>query len=81
MIDVIGKGRRFRRIPLDTKTLVAIQDYLQANGNGTDPGHPIFYTLGKHGPYEEKPLTPKAVDCLVKSLAKKALIQKRVHPL
>ena len=80
VIDVIGKGQRFRRIPLDSKTLVAIQDYSKANGNGTNPDHPIFYTLGKHGPYEGKRLTPKAVDCLVKSMAKKALIRKRIHP-
>jgi site-specific recombinase XerC len=37
-------------------------------------------TLGKHGPYDERGLTPKAVDCLIKSSAKKALIQKRIHP-
>jgi integrase/recombinase XerD len=80
VVDVVGKGQKFRRIPLETKTLIAIQDYLKGSGNGTDLDHPIFYTLGKHGPYEEKPLTPKAVDCLVKSLAKKALIQKRIHP-
>ena len=80
VIDVIGKGQKFRRIPLHGDTLVAIKDYLKANGNGMDADHTIFYTLGKHGPYEGKPLTPKAVDCLVKSLAKKALIQKRIHP-
>ena len=80
MIDVIGKGQKFRRIPLEDNTLEAIQDYMKANGNGIDPDHPIFFTLGKHGPYEERGLTPKAVDCLVKSLAKKALIRKRIHP-
>jgi site-specific recombinase XerD len=80
VIDVIGKGKRFRRIPLKTETLLAIQDYLKADGNGSDPGHPIFNTLGKHGPYESTGLTPKAVDCLVKSMAKKALIRKRIHP-
>jgi site-specific recombinase XerD len=48
--------------------------------NGTDPAHPIFQTLGKHGPYEERGLTSKAVDCLIKSAAKGALIQKRIHP-
>jgi site-specific recombinase XerD len=36
--------------------------------------------LGKHGHYEWKPFTPKAVDCLLKSVARKALIQKRIHP-
>ncbi len=80
VVDLIGKGKKFRRVPLKPETLVAIQDYLKANGNGIDLGHPIFYTLGKHGPYGEKPLTPKAVDCLIKSSAKKALIQKRIHP-
>jgi site-specific recombinase XerD len=65
---------------LKTETLVAIKDYLKATENGTDPDHFLFQTLGKHGPYQERELTPKAVDCLVKSLAKKALIQKRIHP-
>jgi site-specific recombinase XerD len=77
---VIGKGKRFRRIPLKAETLLAIKDYLKATRNGIEPTHPLFQTLGKHGPYEEKGLTPKAVDCLIKSTAKKALIQKRIHP-
>jgi site-specific recombinase XerD len=80
VIDVVGKGHKFRRIPLKTETLLSIQDYLKANGNGVNPNHAVFYTLGKHGPYEGKPLTPKAVDCLIKSLAEKALIRKRIHP-
>ncbi len=80
VVDVIGKGKKFRRIPLHGDTLVAIKDYLKATGNGADPGHCLFQTLGKHGPYEERGLTPKAVDCLIKSVVKKALIQKRVHP-
>ena len=80
VIDVIGKGRKFRRIPMKTETLIAIMDYLKATGNGSDPDHPLFQTLGKHGPYQERGLTPKAVDCLIKSVAEKALIQKRIHP-
>ena len=80
VIDVIGKGQKFRRIPLDSGTLIAIKDYLKATGNGTDPAHPLFQTLGKHGPYKERSLTPKAVDCLIKAVAREALIQKRVHP-
>ncbi len=80
VIDGIGIGTRVRRIPLHSEALLAVKDYLKANGNGTDPAHPLFKTLGKHGPYEERGLTPKAVDCLIKSVAKKALIQKRVHP-
>jgi integrase/recombinase XerD len=80
VIDVIGKGKKFRRVPLKTETLIAIKDYLKSSRNGADPVHPLFQTLGKHGPYQERSLTPKAVDCLVKSAAKNALIQKRIHP-
>ena len=80
VIDVIGKGKKFRRIPLKIETLLAIKDYLKANGNGIDPDHPMFKTLGKYGPYEERSLTPKAVDCLVRSMARKALIRKKIHP-
>ncbi len=80
VLDVLGKGKRFRRIPLKGETLVAIQDYLKARNDGDDPADALFRNLGKHGPYEPSPLTPKAVDCLVKAAAKKALIRKRVHP-
>ena len=80
VIDIIGKGRKFRRIPLKTETLLAIKDYLKVAGNGTDSAHTLFQTLGKHGPYEERSLTPKVVDCLIKDVAKKALIQKRIYP-
>jgi integrase/recombinase XerD len=80
VIDVVGKGKKFRRIPLKGETLLAIKDYLKANGNGVDPNHSLFDTLGKHGPYEQRSLTPKALDCLIRSVAKKALIRKRIHP-
>jgi integrase/recombinase XerD len=80
VVDILGKGDRFWRLPLRTETLLAIQDYLKASKNGKDPGQPIFRTLGKHGPYGQAGLTPKAVDCLVKTAAKRALIRKRIHP-
>jgi site-specific recombinase XerD len=37
-------------------------------------------TLGKHGPHRVVPLTPRAVDCLIKRSSRKALIRKRVTP-
>jgi site-specific recombinase XerD len=80
IIDVLGKGKKFRRIPLKIETLLAVKDYLKATGNGTDPENPLFETLGKHGPYQERDLTRKAVDWLIKSTARKALIRKRIHP-
>lgn len=70
MIDVIGKGKKFQRILLNSGTLFAITDYHKATGNGTDPGHPLLQTLGKHGPYPES-LTHKSVDCLVRSVVKR----------
>ena len=51
-IDVIGKGKKFRRTPSPSGTLLVIKDYLKAAGNGTNPGDPLFRTLGKHGPYQ-----------------------------
>ena len=57
VIDVIGKGKKFRRIPIKAETLIAVKDYLKAIGNATDPGHSLFRTLGKHGPYQERDLT------------------------
>lgn len=80
VLDVIGKGQKFRRIPLKLVALKAIQDYWKAGRNGAEPDHPIFYTLGKHGPHPVTPLTPRAVDCLIKRASKKALIRKRVTP-
>lgn len=80
VLDVIGKGRRFRRIPLKLETLAAIQRYWKAAKNGGEPDHPIFHTLGKHGPHRVVPLTPRAVDCLIKRSSKKGLIRKRVSP-
>jgi site-specific recombinase XerD len=74
VIDVIGKGQKFRRMPLKTETLIAIQDYLRVIGNTNDSDRALFHTL------EGKGLTPKAVDCIVKATAKKALIRKRIHP-
>ena len=71
VIDVIGKGKKFRRIPLNSGTLVAVKDYLKATENGTDPNYPLFQTLGKHGPYAKRGLTHKSVDCLISSVVKR----------
>lgn len=80
VIDVMGKGKRHRRVPLRVETLTALREYWKASRNGTEQNHPLFYTLGKHGPYRSQALTPKAVDCVVRKAAEKALIRKRVHP-
>src|SRR4030043_1087520 len=36
VIDVIGKGKRFRRIPIKNDTLLPLQDYLKATKNGVN---------------------------------------------
>ena len=40
MIDVIGKGQKFRRISLHTDAVIAIKDYLKASGNRVEPEGP-----------------------------------------
>jgi integrase/recombinase XerD len=37
VVDIVGKGNRFRRLPLKGETLLATQDYLKAPKNGTGP--------------------------------------------
>jgi len=39
VIDVIGKGGKFRCIPLNAEALIATKDYLRASGNGTGPSN------------------------------------------
>jgi integrase/recombinase XerD len=87
ILDVIGKGKRERRVPLDTDALEAVLDYRKALKNivGADrredgPDMPLFFTLGERGNCTVEPLTHKAVDCLVRRARKAALVTKRVTP-
>ena len=79
VFDVIGKGKRHRRIGLKHDVYKAIQAYTKSHGNG-NADHSIFFTLGKHGLCTKQPLTHKSVDCLIKKYSNKALIRKRVTP-
>ncbi|MCH6545775.1 MAG: tyrosine-type recombinase/integrase [Deltaproteobacteria bacterium] len=81
VLVVNGKGGKVRRVPLHPKALETIRAYWKAEGrNGHDPGEPIFLTLGKHGPYEARRLTYKAIRHLVSRTRKEALIKRRVTP-
>lgn len=80
IINVIGKGKRFRRIPLKTEVYTAILDYWKSIQLNKSNDSPMFYTLGKHGGWGVKPLTVTAVDCLVRKYSKMALIKKHIHP-
>lgn len=47
---------------------------------GTNEGKPLFFTLGEHGKCDVRPLTHKAVDCLLRRVKRAALIAKRITP-
>jgi site-specific recombinase XerD len=82
LIALLPKGRHpeIQTHPLNPVILIAVKDYLKATENGTDPAHPLFQTLGKRSPLSGRGPTHKSVDCLIKSVVQKALIQKRVDP-
>ena len=79
VIDVLGKGKRHRRVALRRDTYESIQDYIEAEGNTSINNH-VFYTLGKHGFCIKQPLTHKAVDCIIRKYSKMALFRKRTSP-
>ncbi len=91
VLDVIGKGGKYRRVPLKKEVVDAIHDYRKMLKNSLPglflegPGvsaavRPLFLTLGERGACVPAPLTHKAVDCLVRRVRKGALIGKRVTP-
>ena len=54
---------------------------LFAEGSGEPAAaRPLFFTLGERGNTKPAPLTPKAVDCLIRRVRKAALLTKRVTP-
>ncbi|MDG6004979.1 MAG: hypothetical protein E3K29_03935 [Candidatus Brocadia sp.] len=108
VVDVIGKGKKYRRVALNRDVMEAILDYQKAlkqrfiaegaedvKGNNplatfdkgdktslthSEGGQYLFYTLGEHGNCDVRPLTHKAVDCLLRRVKKDALIVKRITP-
>ncbi|MCB7128525.1 MAG: tyrosine-type recombinase/integrase [Candidatus Brocadiales bacterium] len=81
VLNVHGKGGRIRKVPLHPEALAAIESYWRAEGrNGDDPREPVFRTLGRHGPYEARRLTYKAIRHLIARTRRVALIRRRVTP-
>lgn len=87
VLDVTGKGKRRRRVPLDSDALEAVLDYqkglkkvLRADPREAVQDRPLFFTLGERGNCIVAPLTHKAVDCLITRARKAALVTKRVTP-
>lgn len=81
VLVVNGKGGKVRHVPLHTEALGAIRTYWKAEDrDGHKPDEPVFQTLGKHGPYEARRLTYKAIRHLVARTHKAALVKRRVTP-
>jgi site-specific recombinase XerD len=86
VIDVIGKGQKQRRVALTGDVMEAVLDYQKALKNAIPrqtiqpPAWPLFFTLGERGNTVPAPLTPKAVDCLMRRVKKAALLTKRITP-
>lgn len=70
------------QIPLTVPVYEAVQRYLRQESKEQPPNSdmPLFMTLGLHGPHPRGPLTPKAVDLIVRRAVQKAGLQKRVTP-
>ena len=79
-LDVLGKGKRHRRLGLRQDVFNAIKIYWKVAGLGHHEDDPIFKTLGKHGPHRARPLTPATVDSVVGKYSKMSLIRKRITP-
>lgn len=80
VLDIVGKGKRYRRVALKPEVVELISKYHKSIGNGTNPEEPMFKTLGKYGPFESRALTHCAVDCIVKKYAQMSCLKKRVTP-
>lgn len=70
------------RIPVSPQVFEGLMRYVRQEYRTTRvrAEAPLFYTLGKHGPYERRRITPWAIDGIIKKYTKIAGISKRVTP-
>jgi site-specific recombinase XerD len=82
VVDVMGKGEKHRRVALNRDVMEAVLDYQKTllPPTPSEGGQYLFYTVGEHGNCDVRPLTHKAVDCLLRRVKKVALIAKRITP-
>lgn len=73
-----GKGDKPRSFSIPDAVWDAIKAYLEIRGS-TEPSDPLFLTLGKRGARPSR-ITARAVDYLVTTHARRALISKNVTP-
>jgi integrase len=69
----------WRTIPLAEDVYSGIKRYVDMDKTRTKDS-PLFYTLGKRGPYERRPLTKDAVEWIVRKYVKMSGIKKRITP-
>jgi integrase/recombinase XerC len=72
LVNVLGKGRRERSVPLGSHARAALGEWRRETGAGADD--PVF--PGRGG----GPITPRAVQLRVATLAQRQGLFKRVHP-
>lgn len=67
------------RVPISSKVYDGIKKYCDLDHQRT-PSSPLFRTLGKHGPYQSRRITPSAVDLIIQKYVDKAGFRKRITP-
>ncbi len=67
------------RVPISDKVYNGIKKYRDLD-HERSPSSPLFATLGKHGPYAPRRITPTAIDLIVQKYVDKAGIKKRITP-
>lgn len=80
VLDVIGKGKKYRRIGLNKDVLDALQAYWKASRIDGNPEAPMFMTMGRHGPYKSGPLTLQALEGVISKYRDLSLLRKRTTP-
>ena len=77
-----AKKLAVNQIPITQEVYEAVQRYLRQESKTGAPNldMSLFWTSGLHGPHQKAPLTPKAVDLIVKRAVKGAGVEKRITP-
>ena len=71
--------KSWRIIPITQDVYDGVKRYLDMDPHRT-ADTPMFFTLGKHGPYEKRGITKDAVDGIVAKYVAQAGLKKRITP-
>jgi len=77
-----SKKKYWLQIQIEKKVYDGISRYVQSEYKDRPmlADDALFFTLGKHGPYEKRRITPRAIDKIVAKYKRKAGINKRITP-